>query len=62
MHTTVIHFESPILALFDKLGKTSRNIHNWLILRDILNEWVADEKVLLLTSMTLDLYCLLMLL
>ena len=24
MHMTVFHYESPILALFDKLGKTSK--------------------------------------
>ena len=27
-------------------------------MQELLNEWVADEKVLLLTSMTLDLYVL----
>ena len=39
-------FESPILAFFDKeakLGKTSGYTYNqggWLILWDLLNEWI----------------------
>ena len=46
-----IHFESQILALFAeaaKLGKTSEDAYNrgrWLVLKDLLNEWVANGVV-----------------
>ena len=43
-----MHFESPILALFNKavkLGKASGDAHNhgeYLILEDLLNKWIAE--------------------
>ena len=46
--TQKIHFESPILVLFNKVikpGKASGDAHNkggCLILQELLNKWVAE--------------------